>query len=346
MRIGYSFWGFLGPGITDTPDGGRSHRRTLVDGLRGSGYELVFLQANRDLLEAGYDYTATYTWDSTGLPVLDALFLEWRWPIPGRNTTACGTPGHTCDLHRQQALLDHYTRRGVFTIIWDKDRQLPADDPLRHLHNIAVAEAALHPTLGAWSLLFPVGDHALDQADPAALAQHRRNLPLVYVGNQYDRDRAFDQFFAPAATRVLHQVSGKWTRTERWPHITFAGRIPYAEVDPLYVRSLATVLLLPDRYAATGQTTQRLFEAVLAGCLPLTPATIRSAERFTPSWLHVRTGNEVLDRLTQAWRSAGSEWHVQLIASCLRRLDQFRLSRQLRTIEHILAGARYRLAIR
>ena len=30
MKIGYSFWGFLGPGVTDTPDGGRSHRRTVA----------------------------------------------------------------------------------------------------------------------------------------------------------------------------------------------------------------------------------------------------------------------------------------------------------------------------
>src|SRR6266511_2377091 len=97
MLIGYSFWGFLGPGIRDTPDGGRSHRRTLVDGLRARGHDIVFLQANRDLLEAGDDLAGRYRWDS-GLPELDALFLEWRWPIPGRTTTpraghapCCGT---------------------------------------------------------------------------------------------------------------------------------------------------------------------------------------------------------------------------------------------------------------
>ena len=44
MRIGYSCWGFLGPGILDTPDGGRSHRRTLVDGLGALGHQLVLLQ--------------------------------------------------------------------------------------------------------------------------------------------------------------------------------------------------------------------------------------------------------------------------------------------------------------
>ena len=50
MRIGYSFWGFLGPGITDTPDGGRSHRATLIDGLTTAGHDNVLLQPNRDLL--------------------------------------------------------------------------------------------------------------------------------------------------------------------------------------------------------------------------------------------------------------------------------------------------------
>ena len=108
MRIGYSFWGFLGPGITDTPDGGRSHRRPLIDGLTAAGHDLVLLLRNRDLEEAGHDLRASYTWDA-GLPGIDALFLEWRWPVLGRSTTKCGSPGHTCDLHRQDELVAHYT---------------------------------------------------------------------------------------------------------------------------------------------------------------------------------------------------------------------------------------------
>jgi hypothetical protein len=148
MMIGYSCWGFLGPGILDTPDGGRSHRRALIDGLRRRGHAIVFLQANRDLDEAGHDLTAAYQW-STGLPDIQALFLEWRWPVPGRNTTDCDQPGHTCDLHRQHQLLDHYTTHGVPTLLWDKDRRLPADDPLRHAINVQVCEPALHSSPGA-----------------------------------------------------------------------------------------------------------------------------------------------------------------------------------------------------
>ena len=127
MKIGYSFWGFLGPGVTDTPDGGRSHRRTLIDGLTGAGHEIVFFQANRDLDEAGDDLRSPYAWDS-GLPDIDVLMLEWRWAIPGRNDTACGTPGHTCDLHRQDDLIRHYIQRHSRSpaLIWDKDLQIAA----------------------------------------------------------------------------------------------------------------------------------------------------------------------------------------------------------------------------
>ncbi|GAB1641491.1 hypothetical protein [Krasilnikovia sp. MM14-A1259] len=128
MRLGYSCWGCLGPGVVETPDGLRAYRRPLIDGLTDAGHEVVLVQANRDLAEAGLDLRDRYTYG--GLPDLDALMLEWRWPLPGRNTTPCGTPGRTCDLHRQIGLLEHYTRAcGTPTVIWDLDRQLPADDP-------------------------------------------------------------------------------------------------------------------------------------------------------------------------------------------------------------------------
>jgi hypothetical protein len=55
---------------------------------------------------------------------------------------------------------------------------------------------------------------------------------------------------SPAATRpgaARHVVTGKWTRTEAWPHVSFLGRVPFHEVAEIHGRALATVLLLPDR---------------------------------------------------------------------------------------------------
>ncbi|MFG1706482.1 hypothetical protein ACFLIM_25135 [Nonomuraea sp. M3C6] len=270
---------------------------------------------------------------------MDALFLEWRWPIPGRNTTPCGAATHTCDLHRQQELLDHYTHRlSIRTVLWDKDQQLPPDDRLRSLGHVTVCEAALHPSPGAVSLLFPIADDAIDQADPAALAAEHRPLPLIYIGNQYGRDTAFTTYFAPAAARVAHRVAGKWTDTARWPHVNFTGRIPFTEVGPTYRSSVATVLLAPDRYACSGQFTQRLFEAVLAGCLPLVPASLRSADIVAPRELIIADAHELITTLTTLTRIARSRTHADLIAGCVKRLDPFRLSHQIRTISAVLAG--------
>ncbi|MCX5604879.1 hypothetical protein OOK29_42820 [Streptomyces phaeochromogenes] len=335
MRIGYSFWGFLGNGITDTPDGGRSHRLPLINALIDRGHEVVFLQSNRDLLEAGEDLRDAYAFDG-GFPDIDILFLEWRWPIERRNTTQCGTEGHACDLHRQADLLKHYsTQRGLPTVIWDKDRQLRLESPWRRAPKTAVCEAALEPTQDAHRLLFPVDDRLLAQADPIALSTQPRDIALGYAGNQYDRDEPFDRFVSPAAACVEHQVGGKWTRTSRWPHVTFLGRIPFEQVKHLYSRSLATVLLLPERYATSGQMTQRIFEAVLAGCLPLAPSDIRHVNRFVPEGLIVHSGRQVIQRIRHLQAIAGTEQHAQLIATCLNHLDLFRLSRQVDALEAV-----------
>lgn len=343
MRIGYSFWGFLGTGVVDTPDGGRSHRRTLIDALRSAGggaHEIVFLQSNRDLLEADTDLRDLYEWDS-GLPELDALFLEWRWPIPGRNTTACGSSGHTCDLHRQEELLRHYSvGLSTPTILWDKDLQLPSLDPLRRVRSVTVCEAAQYPSMGARRLLFPLDDAVLDLADPKALAARPRPLQLVYVGNQYDRDEAFQQFFAPAAPRLRHRVAGKWPRTDAWPEVVFSDRCSFQEVEVIHGMALATVLLLPDRYARVGQVTQRIFEAVLAGCLPLTPSTIREFGRYSPAELHVRNADDVVKAVQRLDRIAGTGAHASIIADCLRHLDIFRVSQQVAVIQQILSDGR------
>jgi hypothetical protein len=186
-------------------------------------------------------------------------------------------------------------------------------------------------------LLFPIGDEALDCADPVALTAEDRDLPLVYVGNQYDRDDAFDRYFVPAAAAHPHLVAGKWTRIQRWPQVTFQGRMPFLEVDSLYRRSVSTILLLPDRYAHVGHMTQRLFEAVLAGCLPLTPSTIRDAARFTPPELHVTDGVDVAQTITKLLSVIGTDAHTELLTACLQRLDLFRLSEQLDVIDGVLS---------
>ena len=335
-RIGYSMWGFLGNGVLDTPDGSRAYRRSFIDRLRAGGHEIVVLQRNRDRLEAADGFGTAYRWDM-GLPALDAIIFEWRWALPGRNTTPCGSPGHTCDLHRQTELLDWYTRRRrTPTLIWDLDRQMPADDPLRALANVVVGEFGVLTTPGARRLVCPVPDELLHAADAKNLAKRVRELSLVYVGNQYDRDEHFGRFFAPAAQYVSHVVAGKWPRTQAWPHVTFTGRIAYREVERVHGRALATVLLLPERYWQVGHMTSRWWEALVAGCLPLVPAEVHGADAYLPRELHVADGCQVVDRLTWLRSITGTREHVDLLAACLARLEPFRCSTVARTALRLL----------
>jgi hypothetical protein len=161
---------------------------------------------------------------------------------------------------------------------------------------------------------------------------------LAYVGNQYDRDGCFDTYLAPAAeAHVDHLVAGKWVDTGRWPHVRFIGRVPFSVAAELYGMAVSTILLLPDRHLASGQMTQRLFEAVLAGCLPLCPAEFRSATRLIPYHLIVSSGAEAAD-VIGGLAAAGPARRADLLASCLERLDLMRASRQIKILDELITA--------
>lgn len=96
------------------------------------------------------------------------------------------------------------------------------------------------------------------------------------------------------------------------------------------------MLLKPARYSRVGHISQRLYEAVLAGCLPLTPTTLTCADVYTPSVLHVADGPETIDRIVWAQRIAGSREHADLIEECLSLLQPFRLSAWARALIELM----------
>ena len=73
--------------------------------------------------------------------------------------------------------------------------------------------------------------------------------------------------------------------------------------------------------------TQRLFETVLTGCLPLAPVSIRDSGRFAPTQLHVAHGDEAAARIDELSGMIGGQEHVELLHVCITRLELFRLSR-------------------
>ena len=333
MRIGYSFWGFLGTGVTDTPDGGpqpphASHRRPASR----RGHDIVFLQTDRDLPEAGDDSADRYTWDD-GFPDIDVLFLEWRWPIPGRNTTAvrrarphlrpapAARAAQTTTRHDRGA--HHRLGQGPHTA---GRRPARARRPTSSSARPRCTQARARPPCCSPSPTprWTPPTRCIWPAAPDTAAGLRRQPVRPR--------RRLRHLLRPGRRGHRHLVAGKWTRHGRWPHVRFIGRIPFDEVADS-TAALATMLLLPDRYAASGQMTQRIFEAVLAG-MPAadtlqasasasasprpgsTSATATAAAHDHPAARHVGT-----DRARRADRRLPT------------RLDLFRLSRQLAVLD-------------
>ncbi len=327
MRIGYSFWGFLGPGITDTPDGGRSHRRTLIDGLhRRRARHRVPATPTATWTKPGYDLRRPLPWDD-GLPDIDALFLEWRWPIPGRNTTACGSPGHTCDLHRQDELLDHYTarhrlRRSCGTRTGNCRPTRPAARPCR---NVTVCEAACTqrrrgqpavPRRRRRPRRAPTRSPGRDARPTAAglrrqpVRPRRRVRPLLRARPPPEH-RTWSPGNGPAPTA--------------WPHVSFIGR----SRSP----TSASCTVGAGHGAAAARPVRRRRAddpAALRGRARRLPAPHpgqRSVRRrvHAPGTARGHRATQAADRISRLPGHRRTAEHAELIADCLARLDLFRL---------------------
>lgn len=319
MKIGYSCWGFLGKGITDTPDGGRSHRLTLINALIKQGADIIMLQKNRDYLECGKDFSKKHLSFHSGFPEIDALFIEYRWRIPGRNYKVNKKSLlYTPDLDRQNELINFYQYRNIPILIWDKDQKLSFKDQMK-IRNSIVFEPALKPRFGRKKLFFPMNTNRtrLARKKIESYDKSKRKFDLVYIGNQYERDSSFKEFIDKPA-RLLKtetQVFGNWNKyperykenLKKFPNVVFRGRLPFSEINRIYKKSFSTVLIAPNRYYSSGHFTQRLFESLWDLCIPLTPDKYYSVKKIIVEDFIISSGNEVVDRINKLRKKSNSE---------------------------------------
>ena len=243
MRIGYSAWGFCGEGVVDSPDGGRLTRSLFISSLIQQGHEVTWLQMNRDLDSSGSpifslenrtrcggqeSILCDMKYDE-GFPEIDILFLEWRWPIPGRNClndpskwdhysaktmakfpilTDKSDPNFTPDLDRQTELLSNYMNsnraRRPMIVIWDKDETMTYEDENKLSYHksdvsrtpVMILSPALHPVSNLFprqTLLFPCDLNEIRGAQVNDKIEHL----IGYVGSQYERDHQVYQYIVP-----------------------------------------------------------------------------------------------------------------------------------------------------
>ncbi len=345
--MGYSFWGFLGSGISDTPDGGRSHRLTFLKSLVQSGCEIFLLQRDRDRLEAHEIITVEGLQYHSGFPELDILFLEYRWEINGRNCNVSAKDlNYTPDLDRQKELIKHYEKKQIPIVIWDKDQKL---DSIPNLKKIVVFEAALFPRPERRSLFFPMGmewNHLAESIIPSYQLE-KRLFPIVYIGNQYERDESLKTWIDLPAKDLGIQphIYGNWTiypllhksNKSRFPQCFFKGKLAFSKLSKVYQNYQFTVLIAPERYYETGQFTQRLFESLCNLCIPLVPSKYRGVEKIIIPDFIIKNPDEIALKINFL-RSINKETLISLIRLQIERLKLFSVDAQIKTCLTAIAG--------
>lgn len=303
MRIGYLFRGFLGDvklaqdgSEVSSPDGNATYSWSIEHECERRGYKLIPLGPNLDAPAAGalgealfssfsqrkrslsYERMLIRGWSRLSdvrLPDLDMVLIEWRWPIPGRNTPEHrGMPGYQNDLERQRGVLYHYLNLGVPVVLWDLDHKLTRADLDAWGKGMRVIETSARPRVetGAVRVEPPFVTIDLLQHD---IDERKPTHHLGYIGSRYERDETIDRWIGPIAPRGSHRVKfwGKWEPVDevraRWPGISFAGRIGVRGFRDAYSRIAAVPLLAKQSYYESGFITPRVWEAVLFGSTPI-----------------------------------------------------------------------------
>src|SRR5574337_69724 len=304
MRIGYLFRGFLGDVKMDasgaelsTPDGNATYSWSIEHECNRRGYRLIPLGPNLDApaatiegsklfsafsmekRSASYARMLQHGWTHLSdkrFPELDLVLIEWRWPIPGRNTPEDrGSPGYQDDLDRQREVLLHYSDAGVPIVVWDLDHKLTQEDIDMWSDagvGFHVIETSVRPRPWAVRVEPPTVVADLLQHD---IDEHQSTWHLGSIGSRYERDETIDRWIKPIAVPYGHRVKfwGKWEPADdvraRWPGVDFGTRIGVRGFREAYSRVSLVPLLAKQSYYECGFVTPRIWEAILFGSIPV-----------------------------------------------------------------------------
>jgi hypothetical protein len=344
LRLGYSFWGFLGDVKFDpagqplsTPDGNASYSWSILHEAQRRGWRTHLMMPDRDRpawAQRGADVFSSFSRDMRAsayssawrkgdgrvfLPELDVLLVEWRFPIPGRNV---GPGANQPDLEIQSRLLEHYKSRGTRVVLWDLDHKLTGLDEAwwdpDAVFETSVAPRELTRKRVRVEPPFVTGEllqHPTLPSDPWR--------ELVYVGSRYERDDVITQYVGPVAARRPGRVEfhGNWLRDlqacERlWPGVKFHDRVTMADFRRVYGSAVACPLLAKRSYMETGFITPRIWEALLFGTIPVGFTEHRGIREYLPDELVVGSSGElgaVADRLLFMTREKRDELRRSLV---------------------------------
>lgn len=299
-RVGLSYWGFCEAfddcNIAETPDGVRFNRPMLVDEFVRRGFDVLALQKQREAtpykgLARNGRHLRVNNVDCTDgkkkapevdfsmyFPVLDMLFIEWRWPTWKNSGPDPAEP----DWQRQVALLDEYCGK-IPVVVWDADFKIRPEDEERWPEMI-IADPALDPrTLTRPRVVLPFySDWRMLFDDTIEYSYN-----YTYVGNNYERDAYFKTYYSDPADLlrplgIQTAVWGNWLNRSperadprvaisNYPSVAFQGRVGFKDSMRAVHKAICVTHIQKESYFKQGLITPRFHEALACGTPALVP---------------------------------------------------------------------------
>lgn len=304
-RVGYAWWGFMADvrmknaAPFSSPDGSLLHAFSIVRALQKRNIQVYRLYPNRDehyVWLRGENAFASFSQDERWQaylnvaepqhaitkmgslfkwPDVDLVLCEWRMPTR-YNQLPITDEEYEPDFDLQVEMIRHYRAKGVPLICLDLDYKMTAVDD--QLFDFVLEPGFKRGPAHHFDVPF-LFDHLLQ------FEQLAPQEKIVYIGNRYDRDEAFERFFGEPSEKVRFHVYGNWKEQNRdsearWPHVYFHDRIQPHQLQEAYAEALATPLLLKDEYNAHGFMSIRVLEALLFGTIPLLPTQFQSPIKY------------------------------------------------------------------
>lgn len=302
-KFGLCVWNVWGDDVIDRPDNiDETITATMIEWLSQNGYikpeeKICQFQvlndtnyfSGPDAELRGWAYSLMHP-VLDEYPELDYLFVRWRWDLGVENDER---------LTRQRAVLSHYLGTKTKIFIWDDDFKM--SEPWRarlfgeyeNVRFVEISEMA-HEEPGLSYIPYPLKldkELALSRVLSPAGTGHGdhldRNLNLVYVGNNYDREEFVDRYISSVASQYRGTVHfyGNWHKydtriSERYPGIHFHPKVNKSMCSWLYQHAIAVPMLAKNIYFQRGHITPRLYEAVMSGGIPIGFDRFKNCEKY------------------------------------------------------------------
>ena len=337
-RIGYFFNGYLSDKLSekskDAPCGNAWYSSSIIDELQSRGHEVYLLGIDKDKNEykeyksnifnsfekkkriSAYKNSKRVKWkfDKNGCVLKDKLdfdliLLEWRFPIPGRNTKEdIKKEGFQYDLLMQEYLLNTYD---CPIIIFDLDYKVTLEDEQRLKDkNVIIFETAIKPVQNiiprvSVDIPFWMNSRIIQNKEVS------KYKDVVYIGSRYERDRSIQENLISYSDKELFKVwfYGNWRKYPdkynelyidmNWKNIQYHNRIGHSEFKEIYSDSVCCPLLAKDEYYKNGFMTARIQECLYFGSIPIGFKEHYGIEKYLPENLIASDSDDFYDKVQQ-----------------------------------------------